>query len=522
MCWIIPLIVGVISAILGYLMGRTPCNAKLALLNEEKEAFKRKLETCELHKAQLMNDAGISDISEIGITANAESAVAEVERVTGTEELTENETPVQPFQAFSVTVDDIEEHEHYQALLAQYTQAQKELAQYAANSDIQTAEISESDIENHEYYQALLEKNTQLEEAIASLEATPVDLSESDIENHEHYQTLLEKSTELEKQLEETLSVLENLPMDISEHDVENHAHYQALLEKYIKSQEAIAASIIPNEKDFDYRDIDVREHPDYQVLMAKHQNALGKLEEQQIKTEEYAQLEAQLRELPENTNISEADIENHSHYQALLEKYLQAQEALALSIVSTDEAEEDKEEEPIDISEHPDYQNLLVEHESAIERLEKQQYEMEKVMALAETEVKAHPIYRSLLNKYRESKLKWEQQNQPIASLSATYQFDAKTVQDIMGRKVKENDLTIIEGIGPKISSLFNINRINTWQDLADISVDRCREILDDGGKRFAIHDPSTWSKQAQLAAEGKWQELADWQKQLKGGREV
>ena len=89
-----------------------------------------------------------------------------------------------------------------------------------------------------------------------------------------------------------------------------------------------------------------------------------------------------------------------------------------------------------------------------------------------------------------------------------------------IFGKKIKENDLTVVEGIGPKIKDLFHNFNINTWQALSETSVDKCQEVLNSGGDRFKIHKPGTWPKQASLAASGKWQELKDWQDQLDGGK--
>jgi hypothetical protein len=98
---------------------------------------------------------------------------------------------------------------------------------------------------------------------------------------------------------------------------------------------------------------------------------------------------------------------------------------------------------------------------------------------------------------------------------------FDADASSSIFGRKIKENDLKIIEGIGPKIEELFNASGITTWRGLSETSVDRCNEILKDGGERFLIHNPMTWPRQAKLAYEGKWRELKDWQETLDGGKE-
>jgi hypothetical protein len=45
--------------------------------------------------------------------------------------------------------------------------------------------------------------------------------------------------------------------------------------------------------------------------------------------------------------------------------------------------------------------------------------------------------------------------------------------------------------------------------------------EILEAAGSNFSSHNPETWPKQAGLAAEGKWDELKEWQDELNGGRE-
>ncbi|WP_010181983.1 hypothetical protein [Aquimarina agarilytica] len=98
---------------------------------------------------------------------------------------------------------------------------------------------------------------------------------------------------------------------------------------------------------------------------------------------------------------------------------------------------------------------------------------------------------------------------------------FDGDLAKSIFGKKIVADDLKVVEGIGPKISDLFNENGIKTWYQLSKASVDRCQEILNIGGKRFEIHKPTTWPQQAGLAFEGKWQELKDLQDYLDGGKE-
>lgn len=85
-----------------------------------------------------------------------------------------------------------------------------------------------------------------------------------------------------------------------------------------------------------------------------------------------------------------------------------------------------------------------------------------------------------------------------------------------------RKDDLKIVEGIGPRIAELFNENGIQTWLQLSNTSPDRLREILTEAGPRFRMHNPDTWPNQALLAAEGRWQELEDYQDHLTGGRET
>ncbi len=89
-----------------------------------------------------------------------------------------------------------------------------------------------------------------------------------------------------------------------------------------------------------------------------------------------------------------------------------------------------------------------------------------------------------------------------------------------IGGKNWNVDDLKLIEGIGPKIAEIFADAGIDTWQKLADASVDQLNEILENAGSRYKMHDPTTWPQQAKLAAQGKYDELSELQDNLKGGR--
>lgn len=82
-------------------------------------------------------------------------------------------------------------------------------------------------------------------------------------------------------------------------------------------------------------------------------------------------------------------------------------------------------------------------------------------------------------------------------------------------------DDLTRIEGIGPKIQELLYAANIHTFAKLANTDTSRLKSILDDAGDRYQMHEPKTWPEQAQLAADGRWEELDKLQDLLRGGRE-
>ena len=81
-------------------------------------------------------------------------------------------------------------------------------------------------------------------------------------------------------------------------------------------------------------------------------------------------------------------------------------------------------------------------------------------------------------------------------------------------------DDLTKIEGIGPKIAEILNASGIKSYRQLAAASVSDIRNTLAKAGNRYVIHDPGTWGRQAQMAADGKWEELKQWQDKLDGGK--
>lgn len=86
--------------------------------------------------------------------------------------------------------------------------------------------------------------------------------------------------------------------------------------------------------------------------------------------------------------------------------------------------------------------------------------------------------------------------------------------------KRYKQDDLKAVEGIGPKIEQLLHNAGIKTWRALSTTAVSKIQEILDEAGSRYKLADPGTWPKQAEMAADGKWDELKEYQDYLQGGK--
>jgi len=104
-------------------------------------------------------------------------------------------------------------------------------------------------------------------------------------------------------------------------------------------------------------------------------------------------------------------------------------------------------------------------------------------------------------------------------ASLAAI-PFDGGAAKAAYGKTVKQDDLKVVEGIGPKIAGMFNDAGIKTWKALSESSVEQCQKILNGGGDRYKIHNPASWPLQAKMAYEGKWKELVKWQDEHDHGK--
>ena len=93
-----------------------------------------------------------------------------------------------------------------------------------------------------------------------------------------------------------------------------------------------------------------------------------------------------------------------------------------------------------------------------------------------------------------------------------------AQRGEEQKAESVEPDNLTLIEGIGPKIQSILQAVGIHNFTHLAVMSPEMIKTVLTEAGVRLAVTD--TWPKQADLAAQGKMDELKVLQDELQGGR--
>lgn len=94
------------------------------------------------------------------------------------------------------------------------------------------------------------------------------------------------------------------------------------------------------------------------------------------------------------------------------------------------------------------------------------------------------------------------------------------KKEEKTASKPAKADDLKKIEGIGPKASEALVNAGVDTFAKLAKKSAEEIKTILSAASSTLAHLDPQTWAAQAQLAADGKWDELKKWQDELNGGK--
>ena len=72
-----------------------------------------------------------------------------------------------------------------------------------------------------------------------------------------------------------------------------------------------------------------------------------------------------------------------------------------------------------------------------------------------------------------------------------------------------REDDLTLLKGISPKVEILLKDAGIFAYIGLATSSADTIKKILLAEDPAYSVYDPTTWPRQAMLAAQGQWENL-------------
>jgi predicted flap endonuclease-1-like 5' DNA nuclease len=79
-------------------------------------------------------------------------------------------------------------------------------------------------------------------------------------------------------------------------------------------------------------------------------------------------------------------------------------------------------------------------------------------------------------------------------------------------------DDMTRIEGIGPKVAKVLKEAGITSFNSLANADATEVKNKLNEAG--LQMMNPEGWIEQAQLAAQEDWDGLQKLQDELKGGR--
>ncbi len=98
--------------------------------------------------------------------------------------------------------------------------------------------------------------------------------------------------------------------------------------------------------------------------------------------------------------------------------------------------------------------------------------------------------------------------------------ELDLGAAAAVLGARIRRDDLTVIEGIGPKIAELCHAIGITTWDSLAATDAATLRSMLADAGARYQLHDPTSWPHQAGHLSRGEWEAFKALTDELDGGR--
>jgi predicted flap endonuclease-1-like 5' DNA nuclease len=116
----------------------------------------------------------------------------------------------------------------------------------------------------------------------------------------------------------------------------------------------------------------------------------------------------------------------------------------------------------------------------------------------------------------FQQSKKQSKQQSQSQEQEKQNQKVSAKTSSPRSERA--EDDLTVIEGIGPKVASVLKDAGITNFDSLSNADPAEVKSVLNEAG--LQMMNPEGWIEQAEFAAKEDWDGLEKLQDELKGGR--
>ncbi len=159
----------------------------------------------------------------------------------------------------------------------------------------------------------------------------------------------------------------------------------------------------------------------------------------------------------------------------------------------------------------------LEEERKRAEEEMKRKQEEEEK-RKVQEEEEKAKEEQEATQSEAEtaETEGQIEQSNEGYESVQDNQDASEQESVESDAKDSETDDLTKIEGIGPKIAEVLNNAGIKTFADLASAKDEEVQELIKDVPGN---HKADTWNEQAALARDGKWDELKALQEKLDGG---
>ena len=100
------------------------------------------------------------------------------------------------------------------------------------------------------------------------------------------------------------------------------------------------------------------------------------------------------------------------------------------------------------------------------------------------------------------------------------TFKRQLQACEEAMLEAIQQDNLTKIEGIGPKIEQVLQNKGIDTFRKLSRTRIGELKVILYSAGVGFHLHNPATWATQARLASANRWEDLALLQDKVKSTR--